>query len=195
MAEQLKDHTTLRLGGPAREWVRATSEAELVEALSTVEGPVLVLGGGSNVVVADAGFDGTVVEVATRGVRADVEGDDPTCGGAVVTVAAGESWDELVAQAAERGWLGVEALAGIPGLVGATPIQNVGAYGQEVAQTSSRVRVWDRVLKGVRTFANDDCGFGYRTSRFKADPERHVVLDVAFQLRQGNLGAPVRRSK
>jgi UDP-N-acetylmuramate dehydrogenase len=191
MAELLKDHTTLRLGGPAREWVRATSEAELVEALSTVQGPILVLGGGSNLVVADAGFDGTVVEVATRGVRADVEGDDPTCGGAVVTVAAGESWDELVAQAVERGWLGVEALAGIPGLVGATPIQNVGAYGQEVAQTIARVRVWDRVLKGVRTFANADCGFGYRTSRFKADPERHVVLDVAFQLRQGNLGAPV----
>jgi UDP-N-acetylmuramate dehydrogenase len=191
MAELLSDHTTLRLGGPAREWVRATSEEELVGALSSAEGPLLVLGGGSNVVVADAGFDGTVVEVATRGVQADVEGDDPTCGGVVVTVAAGESWDELVTQAVERGWVGVEALAGIPGLVGATPIQNVGAYGQEVAQTVARVRVWDRVLKGVRTFANADCGFGYRTSRFKADPERHVVLDVTFQLRQGDLGAPV----
>src|SRR3954469_12692970 len=191
MAELLKDHTTLRLGGPAREWVRATSEAELVEALSTVQGPILVLGGGSNLVVADAGFDGTVVEVATRGVRADVEGDDPSCGGTLVTVAAGESWDGLAALAVERGWLGVEALAGIPGLVGATPIQNVGAYGQEVAQTIARVRVWDRVLKGVRTFANADCGFGYRTSRFKADPERHVVLDVTFQLRQGSLGTPV----
>jgi UDP-N-acetylmuramate dehydrogenase len=91
----------------------------------------------------------------------------------------------------ERGWVGVEALAGIPGLVGATPIQNVGAYGQEVAQTVAQVRVWDRVLRGVRTFANADCGFGYRTSRFKADPGRHVVLDVTFQLRQGSLGAPV----
>jgi UDP-N-acetylmuramate dehydrogenase len=191
MAELLADHTTLRLGGPARGWVRATTEAELVEALSTVEGPVLVLGGGSNLVVADAGFDGTVVEVATRGVRADIEGDDATCGGVVVTVAAGESWDELVALAVGRGWVGVEALAGIPGLVGATPIQNVGAYGQEVSQTIARVRVWDRVLKGVRTFANADCGFGYRTSRFKADPGRHVVLDVTFQLRQGDLAAPV----
>ena len=150
-----------------------------------------MLGGGSNVVVADDGFDGTVVEVATSGVHADVEGDDPTCGGALVTVAAGEAWDDLVAQAVEREWVGVEALAGIPGLVGATPIQNVGAYGQEVAQTIAQVRVWDRVLKGVRTFANADCGFGYRTSRFKADPERHVVLDVTFQLRQGSLGAPV----
>ena len=150
-----------------------------------------MLGGGSNVVVADDGFDGTVVEVATSGVRADVEGDDPTCGGALVTVAAGESWEDLVARAVEREWVGVEALAGIPGLVGATPIQNVGAYGQEVAQTIAQVRVWDRVLKGVRTFANADCGFGYRTSRFKADPERHVVLDVTFQFRQGSLGAPV----
>ena len=89
------------------------------------------------------------------------------------------------------GWVGVEALSGIPGSVGATPIQNVGAYGQEVSQTISRVRVWDRRLKGVRTFAAADCGFGYRTSRFKADPSRHVVLDVTFQFRQGDLGAPV----
>jgi UDP-N-acetylmuramate dehydrogenase len=191
VAELLADHTTLRLGGPARAWVRATTEAELTAALSGADGPVLVLGGGSNLVVADAGFAGTVVEVATRGVQVDVEDDDPTCGGVVVTVAAGESWDALVAAAVERGWVGVEALAGIPGLVGATPIQNVGAYGQDVSQTVARVRVWDRVLKGVRTFANADCGFGYRTSRFKKDPDRHVVLDVTFQLRQGVLGAPV----
>jgi UDP-N-acetylmuramate dehydrogenase len=191
MTQLLSGHTTLRLGGPAASWVRATTEQELIEALSSNQGPLLVLGGGSNLVVADAGFDGTVVEVATSGVRADVEGDDPTCGGAMVTVAAGESWDDLVTRAVERQWVGVEALAGIPGLVGATPIQNVGAYGQEVSQTVAQVRVWDRVLKGVRTFANADCGFGYRTSRFKADRDRHVVLDVTFQLRQGSLGAPV----
>jgi len=191
MAELLEDHTTLRLGGPATAWVRATTEAELTEALQTSSGPVLVLGGGSNVVVADEGFDGTVVEVATSGVTADVEGTDPTCGGVLVSVAAGESWDDFVARAVELQWVGVEALAGIPGLVGATPIQNVGAYGQEVAQTIAKVRVWDRVLKGVRTFANADCGFGYRSSRFKADPGRHVVLDVTFQLRQGSFGAPV----
>src|SRR4029079_14494347 len=138
------------------------------------------------------GYDGTVVEVATRGVVADVEAtDDPTCGGVLVTVAAGEDWDGFVAHAVQRGWVGVEALAGIPGLVGATPIQNVGAYGQEVAQTVARVRVGDRVLKGVRTFANADCGFGYRTSRFKADPGRHVVLDVTFQLTRGDLGTSV----
>jgi UDP-N-acetylmuramate dehydrogenase len=174
--------------------VRATSEVELVDAVRRAdEGgePVLVLGGGSNVVVADEGFDGTVVEIATAGVASDVEDDDPTCGGVVVRVAAGEDWDTFVATAVDRGWLGVEALSGIPGLVGATPIQNVGAYGQEVAQTLASVRVWDRTLRGVRTFAAAECRFGYRTSRFKADPGRHVVLEVTFQLRQGSLGAPV----
>ncbi|ABL80198.1 MULTISPECIES: UDP-N-acetylmuramate dehydrogenase [unclassified Nocardioides] len=189
----LADHTTLRLGGPAGRWVRATSEDELVAAVSEADGagePVLVLGGGSNLVVSDDGFPGTVVEVATRGVVPDVE-DGASCGGVLVTVAAGETWDDLVALAVEREWSGIEALSGIPGSVGATPIQNVGAYGQEVAQTIASVRVWDRTLRGVRTFAGADCGFGYRTSRFKQDPGRHVVLSVTFQFRQGSLGAPV----
>jgi UDP-N-acetylmuramate dehydrogenase len=190
----LRDHTTLRLGGPAREWVRAATEQELVEAVAEADAagtPVLVLGGGSNLVVADEGFDGRVVEVATSGVVPDVEDDGAVCGGVVVRVAAGEGWDDLVATAVERGWVGVEALSGIPGSVGATPIQNVGAYGQEVSQTIASVRVWDRTLRGVRTFAAADCRFGYRTSRFKADPGRHVVLSVDLQLRTGSLGAPV----
>lgn len=186
----LRDHTTLRLGGPAGELVVATTEEELVAALDT-DGPVLVLGGGSNLVVADDGFAGRVVKIATTGISADTEDDDPSCGGVLVTVAAGESWDHLVEVAVERGWVGVEALSGIPGSVGATPVQNVGAYGQEVSQTIASVRVWDRVLRGVRTFANADCHFSYRHSRFKADPGRHVVLSVTFQLRQGTLGAPV----
>jgi UDP-N-acetylmuramate dehydrogenase len=192
--ERLSDHTTLRLGGPARDWVRATTETELVDAVRRADDagePVLVLAGGSNLVVADEGFAGTVVEVATTGLVPDVADDDPTCGGAVVTVAAGEPWDAFVAAAVERGWVGIEALSGIPGSVGATPIQNVGAYGQEVSQTIASVRVWDRRLRGFRTFAAADCGFGYRTSRFKADPGRHVVLEVTFQFRQGELGAPV----
>jgi UDP-N-acetylmuramate dehydrogenase len=192
--ERLSDHTTLRLGGPARAWVRATTETELVDAVRRADDagePVLVLAGGSNLVVADEGFAGTVVEVATTGLVPDVADDDPTCGGAVVTVAAGEPWDAFVAAAVERGWVGIEALSGIPGSVGATPIQNVGAYGQEVSQTIASVRVWDRRLRGFRTFAAADCGFGYRTSRFKADPGRHVVLEVTFQFRQGELGAPV----
>ena len=194
MPELLADHTTLRLGGPAREWLRATTEQELIDAVASADAsgtPLLVLGGGSNLVVADEGFDGLVVEVATSGITADTDDVEGVCGGVMVRVAAGESWDDFVAVAVERGWVGVEALSGIPGSVGATPIQNVGAYGQEVAQTIASVRVWDRTLRGVRTFAAADCGFGYRHSRFKADPSRHVVLSVDFQLRPGTLGAPV----
>jgi UDP-N-acetylmuramate dehydrogenase len=190
----LRDHTTLRLGGPAGRMVTAGSEAELVAAVSAADDAgeaLLVLGGGSNLVVSDDGFPGTVVRIATRGVRPDVE-DGVSCGGVMVTVAAGENWDDLVDRAVDSGWVGVEALSGIPGAVGATPIQNVGAYGQEVSQTIAGVRVWDRKLRGVRTFANADCGFGYRTSRFKADPGRHLVLEVTFQFTQGTLGAPVR---
>jgi len=197
--ETLADHTTLRLGGPAGSWVTATNEAELIEAIAAADAvgdEVLVLGGGSNLVVADEGFEGTVVEVATRGVLSDHEGDDPTCGGALVTVAAGERWDDVVATAVERGWVGLEALSGIPGSTGATPIQNVGAYGQDVSQTIAQVRVWDRLLRGIRTFTAADCRFGYRSSRFKADrfdpwSGRHVVLSVTFQLRVGTLSAPI----
>jgi UDP-N-acetylmuramate dehydrogenase len=197
VAELLKDHTTLRLGGPASTWVEAGTEGEVVEAVGRLDAEgeqALVLAGGSNLVVADEGFAGTVVKVATSGVTADSDDpDDLACLGAVtITVAAGESWDDLAARAVEAGWVGFEALSGIPGSVGATPIQNVGAYGQEVSETIARVRVWDRVLRGFRTFAAADCGFGYRTSRFKADPGRHVVLDVTFLLKQGTLGAPVR---
>jgi UDP-N-acetylmuramate dehydrogenase len=192
----LREHTTLRLGGPARRWMRAETEAELVAAVRGADEagePLLVLGGGSNLVVADEGFAGTVVEVATRGVAADADDpDDLACLGAVtVTVAAGEDWDALVARAVASGWVGLEALSGIPGRVGATPIQNVGAYGQEVSQTIARVRTWDRRDRALRTFAAADCGFGYRTSRFKQDAGRHVVLDVSFLLRQATLGAPV----
>ena len=194
MPELLADHTTLRLGGPARDWVRAATEQELIDAVATADAsgtPVLVLGGGSNLVIADEGFDGLVVEVATSGMLPDTDDCEGVCGGVMVRVAAGENWDDFVAVAVERGWVGIEALSGIPGSVGATPIQNVGAYGQEVAQTIASVRVWDRTLKGIRTFAAADCGFGYRHSRFKADPSRHVVLTVDFQLRPGTLGAPI----
>ena len=195
LAPRLAEHTTLRLGGPAKAWVRAETEVELIEAVSAADAagePVLVLGGGSNLVVADEGFAGTVVEVATRGIESDLDDDvEASCSGATVKVAAGEPWDPFVAMAVERRWSGVEALAGIPGNIGATPIQNVGAYGQEVSQTIASVRVWDRKLRGVRTFASADCGFGYRTSRFKQDPGRHVVLDVTFQLPLGTYGPPL----
>jgi UDP-N-acetylmuramate dehydrogenase len=176
--------------------VTATSEAELVGAVAVADDagePLLVLGGGSNLVVADAGFGGTVVEIKTSGVSADSDDpDDLACLGAVtVKVAAGENWDDFVAHAVRQGWVGVEALAGIPGLVGATPIQNVGAYGQEVSQTVAQVRTWDRGDGALRTFTASECGFGYRTSRFKQEPGRYVVLDVTFLFKQGTLGAPV----
>ncbi len=183
--------TTLRLGGPARTVIEAADERTLREAVAVADeaaDPLLLVGGGSNLVVADDGFDGTVVLVRTRGVR--VESD--ACSGAMVTVAAGETWDDLVARAVAEEWVGVEALSGIPGSVGATPIQNVGAYGQEVADTIVSVRVYDRYERAIRTIAHADCGFGYRTSRFKEQPQRYAVLEVTFQFRLGNLGAPVR---
>ena len=191
MAEVLAGHTTLRLGGPAAHFVEASTEQGLVDAVRAADEagePVLLVAGGSNLVVADEGFPGTVVKIATRGITVDQD----ACSGATVTVAAGEVWDELVARAVENGWIGIEALSGIPGSVGATPIQNVGAYGQEVAETIASVRCWDRAERVVRTIAAADCGFGYRTSRFKQAPGRHLVLSVTFQLRLGDLGAPVR---
>ena len=191
---RLADLTTLRLGGPASEFVRARTEAELVRTVADADArgvPVLLVGGGSNLVVADAGFDGLVVQVATRGVVADVEPGETSCGGAVVRVAAGESWDELVATAVENGWSGVEALSGIPGAVGATPVQNVGAYGQEVSAVIAQVRTWDRKEQVQRTFTASECDFSYRLSRFKAEPDRHLILEVTFQLPTASLGAPV----
>lgn len=191
LAADLAEHTTLRVGGPARALVTARTEAELVErvrALDAAGEPVLILGGGSNLLVGDDGFDGTVIKVATRGVQADESG----CAGAVVEVAAGEDWDRLVAHAVSHEWSGIEALSGIPGLVGATPIQNVGAYGSEVAQTISTVRTWDRRSRQQATFAAADCGFGYRSSRFKIEHDRFVILSVTFQFRLGDRAAPVR---
>lgn len=191
MAELLANHTTLHVGGPVADFVVATTEAELVEAVREADEagkPVLVLGGGSNVLVSDSGFDGRVVAVRTAGVSSDAD----ACGGAVVRVAAGEVWDDLVLRAVQSGWVGVEALSGIPGLVGATPIQNVGAYGQDVSETIASVRCWDRQAGEVRTLFNRDLRFGYRTSRLKQEPGRWLVLEVVFQLRLGDLGAPVR---
>lgn len=187
--------TTMHVGGPAARLVTVTTPDELVDAVREVDDaqePLLVVSGGSNLVIADEGFDGTVVHVATSGVT--VESTD-YCGGAFVRVAAGEVWDDVVARAVEEGWSGVEALSGIPGCAGATPVQNVGAYGQEVAQTIAQVRVWDRIDQRVRTFFPGDCRFSYRHSIFKAQSwrgqGRYVVLDVAFQLEVADLSRPV----
>jgi len=186
---RLSDYTTLRLGGPARRFVPAGTEEDLIEAVRAADSggePTLILGGGSNLVVADEGFDGTVIQVATKGV-------DPGGEPGLMTVAAGEDWDAVVAWTVAAGLAGLECLSGIPGLAGATPIQNVGAYGQEVAETITSVRTYDRVTGQIRTIPNERCGFGYRTSMFKRDDaRRHVVLGVTFRLAVQSASAPVR---
>ena len=187
---ELAELTTLRLGGPARSVLEVSTEAEFVDAVRIADeagDPVLILAGGSNLVVADEGFDGTVVLVRTAGV--DVS--DDACGGMGVTVQAGEPWDALVARAVDEGWLGIETLSGIPGSTGATPIQNVGAYGQEVSQTIASVRTFDRYERVFRTFPVGSCGFGYRSSLFKQDAPRYAVLSVTFQFTRGDLGLPI----
>ena len=187
----LADLTTLRVGGPARELVVADDELTLLAAVRDADSdgvPVLLVAGGSNLVVNDTGFDGRVVLIRTRGIATESD----SCGGAWVTAAAGESWDSLVERSVAEGWAGVEALSGIPGSVGATPIQNVGAYGQEAADVIARVRTFDRVDGVQRTFAAADCGFGYRTSRFKAEPGRFLILEVTLQMRLSEESEPIR---
>ncbi len=191
---RLADLTTLRVGGPAAAYVEVDTEADLVAAVRAADAadaagtPALVLGGGSNLLIADEGYAGTVVAVRTRGVQVTRD----SCAGVWLEVAAGEPWDDLVARAVAEGWVGIEALSGIPGLTGATPIQNVGAYGQQVSDVLARVRTYDRVSGERRTFAVGDCALGYRTSRFKAEPGRYVVLGVEFQLAAGSTSTPVR---
>jgi UDP-N-acetylmuramate dehydrogenase len=179
----LADLTTLRLGGPPARYVQADDEAAIIAAVRAAEEPLLVLAGGSNVVVADEGFPGTVVHITSRGVRAD---------GARLEVAAGEPWDPLVARCVEEGLAGFECLSGIPGSVGATPIQNVGAYGQEVSETIVSVRAYDRQLDAVLEVGADECGFAYRSSAFKRTPGRWVVLSVAFELERRPDSKPIR---
>jgi UDP-N-acetylmuramate dehydrogenase len=186
----LAAHTTLRLGGPAARFVRAERAAEVVETVCAADAagePLLVLGGGSNLVIGDAGFDGTVVRIATSGCRYD-----RLDGGAVqVTVEAGMDWDALVARTVAEDLGGLECLSGIPGLVGATPVQNVGAYGVEVAELLVSVDLLDRRSGHVRTVDADGLGLGYRTSVLKGT-DSAVVLRVRFELADGGRSAPVR---
>jgi UDP-N-acetylmuramate dehydrogenase len=177
--------TTLRLGGPARRLVTVTADEEIPELVQGSD-PVLVLAGGSNVVVADEGFTGTVLLLRTRGFRPVPEGDTVH-----LTLAAGEPWDEVVARTVEEGWSGVECLSGIPGSAGATPIQNVGAYGQEIAETVTSVEAYDRHLGRTVTFTAAKCGFGYRASVFK-HVDRWVVQSVTLLLTRSGESTPVR---
>ncbi|WAP57557.1 UDP-N-acetylmuramate dehydrogenase [Streptomyces sp. S465] len=179
--------TTFRLGGPANRLITATTDDEVIAAVREADAagtPLLVIGGGSNLVIADKGFDGTALHIATSGCTLD---------GTRLELAAGENWSDAVARTVRAGLAGIECLAGIPGSAGATPIQNVGAYGQEVAATITEVIAYDRRADQVVTIPNADCAFSYRHSRFKADPDRHVVLRVRFELEDaGGLSAPVR---
>ncbi len=182
----LSELTTLRLGGPPRRLVSAHTEDELIALVREADGagdPLLVLGGGSNLVVADEGFPGTVVCVRTTGVDSD---------GDVLHVAAGEPWDAFLARCVEHDRVGAECLSGIPGSVGATPIQNVGAYGQEVAETIVGVRVLDRVSGRVEDLPPERCAFSYRSSAFKREPGRWVVLRVSYELPRTSSSRPVR---
>ncbi|MEV1071836.1 UDP-N-acetylmuramate dehydrogenase [Micromonospora parva] len=183
----LAGYTTLRTGGPAARIVAAGSADEIVRAVRTAAEPVLILAGGSNVVIGDAGFPGTVVLVRSRGVR--VIAEDATS--VTVRVDAGEPWDDLVATTVANGWSGLECLSGIPGSTGATPIQNVGAYGQEVAETITGVEVYDRIQGTRQVIPAADCGFAYRGSIFKY-VDRWVVLSVDFRLTRSPLSGPVR---
>jgi len=214
---RLSRFTTLGLGGPARRFVVAGTDEEIIAAVRAADQrgePLLVLGGGSNLLISDNGFPGTVIQVATKGVHRMTGPDEagldraspdeagpgrPAPGAPVtLTVAAGEEWDTVVASCVAADLAGLECLSGIPGLTGATPIQNVGAYGQEVADTITRVRTYDRAAGQVVDLAAADCGFGYRTSAFKrsitapAVTGRFVVLGVTFQLTGDRLSRPVR---
>jgi UDP-N-acetylmuramate dehydrogenase len=187
----LAEVTTLRLGGQAERFVDVEDTQQLVEVVEEIgRDGLLVLGDGSNVVIADAGVDVPVVRVATRGVVV-VNSTDATVSGVELAVAAGESWDELVARAVAEGWSGIEALSGIPGRVGATPIQNVGAYGQEVSDTITGVEVFDRLTTRRVQMTPAECDFGYRTSAFKRERDRFVVVTVHFRLKADPASAPV----
>ncbi len=176
--------TTLGIGGPARFFFRAASVDDVREALEWAranERRLFLLGGGSNLLISDDGFDGLVLQLDLRGITVESEDEH-----AIVKVAAGEPWDAFVAKAVESGWAGVECLSGIPGSTGATPIQNVGAYGQEVSETIIRVEALDRTTGLVTWFTNSECLFGYRSSRFRnRERDRYVVLSVTFRLKRG----------
>ncbi|HHW83539.1 MAG TPA: UDP-N-acetylmuramate dehydrogenase [Actinomycetales bacterium] len=201
----LAELTTFHVGGEIGTYVEAQTEAEFIDAIraaDAAEAPLLVLGGGSNILPADEPFEGVVVRDMRRGIEGSA---DSTCVGALITAPAGQPWDELVAHTIQEEWMGIEALSGIPGTVGAAPIQNVGAYGQEVAETLSNIRVYDRLAGRTRLFAMGELQLGYRDSLLKRslrDPEagggriwgptgRWVVLEVSFQMRLASLSRPI----
>ena len=177
--------TTLGVGGDARYFLEAFTESEVVEGVRFARDhkiPLFVLGGGSNLVVSDNGFNGVVLKIGLRGVeQVDLPGNE-----IVFNVAAGEDWDSFVARSVESNCAGVECLSGIPGTAGGTPVQNVGAYGQEVSTTIRKVVALDFRTMQTTTLSNAECGFGYRTSRFNtSDRGQYIILRISFALRRG----------
>lgn len=185
---ELKDFTSLRVGGAAKNFVSAGTEREIIAAIEAAgDQKVLIVGGGTNLLVSDAGFDGTVIHISNNQLTAEVD----ACSGATLSIGAGENWDEFVALTLQRGFAGLETLSGIPGTVGAAPIQNIGAYGHEVSEFITRVRTYDRQARELKTFTNSECSFEYRSSIFKKHPGRYVILEVQFQLRMGEMTEPI----
>ena len=184
----LRDYTSLRVGGEATRFIEASSEAEIISAIEAAgESPILVIGGGTNILVADSGFAGTVIRLSNNKTESEID----ACSGATLTIGAGADWDRFVASTITRGFAGLETLSGIPGTVGAAPIQNIGAYGHEVSEFITQVRTYDREQKAIKTFTNSECEFEYRNSIFKKNPGRYVVISVQFQLRIGQESTPI----
>ncbi|CAN1490650.1 MurB UDP-N-acetylmuramate dehydrogenase [Candidatus Nanopelagicaceae bacterium] len=185
---ELSKYTSFRVGGPASKIIQVSTEAEIIAAIEDAgDSPILIMGGGTNVLISDKGFDGTVIRISNNSVQSEVD----ACSGATLTIGAGEDWDTFVQTTIDRGFAGLETLSGIPGTVGAAPIQNIGAYGHEVAEFITRVRTYDRQEKALKTFTNSECQFSYRNSYFKAHPGRYVVLEVQFQIRRGDFSDPI----
>ena len=185
---ELSKYTSFRVGGPASKIIQVSTEAEIIAAIEDAgDSPILIMGGGTNVLISDKGFDGTVIRISNNSVQAEVD----ACSGATLTIGAGEDWDTFVQTTIDRGFAGLETLSGIPGTVGAAPIQNIGAYGHEVAEFITRVRTYDRQEKALKTFTNSECQFSYRNSYFKAHPGRYVILEVQFQIRRGEFSDPI----
>ena len=188
----LRDYTSLRVGGPAQKFVEVGTESQIIAAIEAAgDAPILIMGGGTNLLIADSGFAGVVIRITNHSLHAEID----ACSGATLTIGAGEDWDEFVATTIDRGFAGLETLSGIPGTVGAAPIQNIGAYGHEVAEFITRVRTYDRQKKAIKTFTNQECEFEYRNSHFKSHPGRYVVLDVQFNLREGEFTTPITYSE
>lgn len=184
----LHDYTSLRVGGPAKSFVEVSTESEIIAAIEAAgDTPILIIGGGSNLLISDSGFEGTVIHIANNQTESEID----ACSGATLTIGAGENWDDFVATTIARGFAGLETLSGIPGTVGAAPIQNIGAYGHEVSEFITRVRTYDRQAKAIKTFTNSECEFEYRNSIFKRTPGRYIVLSVQFQLRSGEISTPI----